>query len=51
MKTTTSIKDLRVRLQLIQLEMSEPLGTSYSNYSMAESGNRNLPGSTLVAVL
>ena len=30
--------------------MSELLGMSYSHYSMAEGGNRNLPGSALVRV-
>ncbi|HOY97559.1 MAG TPA: hypothetical protein PK509_17585 [Catalimonadaceae bacterium] len=50
MKTTSSIKEQRIRLQLTQLEMSELLGMSYSLYTMTEGGNRNLPGTALVRV-
>jgi transcriptional regulator with XRE-family HTH domain len=50
MKSDSPLKKLRNRLQLTHLEMSELLGMSYSHYSMAEGGNRNLPGSALVRV-
>ena len=50
MKTTSSIKDLRIRLQLTQLEMSELLGMSYSLYTMTEGGNRTLSGHALIRV-
>jgi transcriptional regulator with XRE-family HTH domain len=45
------IKDLRNSLQLSQLEMSELLGISYSFYTMAEGGNRTLPGHATIRVL
>lgn len=50
MKSDSPLKELRNRLQLTHLEMSELLGMSYSHYSMAEGGNRNLPGHALVRV-
>lgn len=50
MKSDSPLKELRKRLLLTHLEMSELLGMSYSHYSMAEGGNRSLPGHALVRV-
>ena len=50
MKSDSPLKKLRNKLKLTHLEMSELLGISYSHYSMAEGGNRTLPGHALVRV-
>jgi transcriptional regulator with XRE-family HTH domain len=50
MKPPISLKNLRKSMNLTHLEMSELLGMSFSHYSMAEGGHRNLPGSALIRV-
>jgi len=50
MKSDSPLKELRNKLLLTHLEMSELLGMSYSHYSMAEGGNRSLPGHAVIRV-
>lgn len=51
MNSDSPLKELRNKLLLSQLEMSELLGMSSSLYSMAEGGNRTLPEHALVRVV